>query len=308
MQRLISFLCMALLPFLAQAGLKVVSLNPIMSDLARQVGGDYVEVIDLMKPGMNPHEYRPTPGDLRKLDGAVIVLAAGKGLESYLDDLRGNLSIDQILLELGQEIPSIVVDDHDDHDGHGAQCTHQDHNHGTIDPHWWQSIKNGKRATRTLSNAFSKSDPEHKADYAANRRAYGKKLDELHRWAQKEISAIPASDRILCTSHMAFGYFCHEFAFEALPVQGLSTKGSAEPGYLSIVVDSLREHHVKAVFPEVAANAKTLEALVAETGVRLGKPLLTGAPSPEEPTYEAMMRYNVTSIVEALIPRAAHGR
>lgn len=282
----------------AEAQLKVASLNPIMSDLARQVGGEHVEVVELMKPGMDPHSYRPTPEDLRKLDGARIVLAAGKGLESYLDDLRGNLSKEQQLLEVGRTIPSIKLSAES---SLFACCPA--HSVGSIDPHWWQSTKNLQRAARVLSDAFSKSNPEHKKIFNANRRRYVKELDELQRWAKKEIAIIPRSDRILCTSHMAFGYFCREFGFQALPVQGLSTEGSASPGYLIEVVDTLRKNNVKAVFPEATANTKTLEALVAETGVRLGEPLLSGAPRAEDPTYIAMMRNNVNAMVTALKPQ-----
>lgn len=282
--------CAVLTAFPAVADLVVASLNPVMADLARQVGGENVTVVDLMKPGMNPHTFSPSPEDMRKADKADIVLVAGKGLEKFLDDIRGNLSSDQEIFEVGRRIPSILINAEDTI---FACCP--GHVGGSLDPHWWLSIENMQRAGRLLGAEFAKLDPENQEAYRANAREYALRLDDLQVWAKNEISRIPRNERILATAHLAYAYFCREFGFKSLPVGSHGT----DPGYLGKVVDSLKSNQVKVVFPERSTKPSTLEAMVRDTDVTVGGYLLADTPDPKEPTYEAMMRHNINTIMAA---------
>ncbi|MDA3924810.1 MAG: metal ABC transporter substrate-binding protein [Kiritimatiellae bacterium] len=285
-------------PLLCLAGLTAASLNPIVTDLARQVGGDRVEIIELMKAGDNPHVYEPNPEQLRAANQTDIILAAGKKLESYLPDLRDSLGRDKTILEVGNEIPSLKLSK-----SQIFICC-PDHASSQIDPHWWHSIKNLQRGAVIIADAFSKISPENADFFTKQSRDYCKQLDKLNRWVKKEIYKIPRKRRILTTAHTSFGYFCRDFGFKSIPIQGLSSEVNTDPKHMTDVIKVIKKEGVTAIFPEKNVNPKLLEMVMREAGVKNGGYLLAGSPEPESPTCIAMIRYNVTTIVNALAPVA----
>jgi len=277
--------------------LVVASLNPLATDLARQVGGDRVEIVELMKPGQDPHHYQPTPDDLLRSGQAKIFLAMGKGLEHYLPDLRSALDMNQTVVEIGQVIPSLSLQKI----SHLSACSHGDE-YGAEDPHWWHNPKNMQRAAREVARMFGQVDPDNAVFYQDRAQLYSKKLDKLRKWAALQLAVIPSQQRVLTTSHAAFNYFCDAFGFKAVPIKGLTTKSAEKPAHLIEVVETISREHIVAVFPESAAHSKILEPMVNETGIQMGGALLAGTPDPDDPTYTAMFRHNVQVIVDALAP------
>jgi zinc/manganese transport system substrate-binding protein len=290
--RLATLLLSTLLLPLAAAELKVASLHPLLGDLARQVGGDRVEVVDLIGKNGDPHHFEPAPADLEKAAGAKLYLASGMGLESYMGSLREIVAGKATILEVGKDLPSIEGACDHDHEGHA-------HEHET-DPHWWHSIDLFRRATTITADAFSKADPAGADVYAKNAAAYRAKLDELDRWTRKEIARIPKTRRHLATAHAAFGYFCKDHGFEAIPVQGLNREQMPDPKKLAALIAKLKEHDAGAIFPEKESNPKILQVLTKDTGIKLGGPLYADGSGVE--SYEAMIRHNVATIVAELAP------
>ncbi len=275
----------------AYADLKVGTLHPLMTDLAREVGGSRVQVVGLMKPGEDPHEFQPSPSDLASISDARLILASGKGMEVYLDKIRGNLSADQEILEVGRKVPSMKISGADE-----LFVCCPAHSVGGIDPHWWHSISAMRRAVSIVADEFSRVDPENASVYAANATAYSERLHSLDSWVKQQVASIPRKSRVLCTSHLAFGYFCRDYGFQALPIQGLTRERNPSPQYLSDSISAIRKNRIPAVFPEDIANPKVLQAMVGETGIVLGGALIADG-SVED--YESMMRQNVNTIVSA---------
>ncbi len=285
------------------AALKVATLHPLLADLARQVGGERVEVVEILKPGSDIHHFEPASKDLATIRGAKLLLASGKQLESFLDKLRDSLGTNVKILEVGETIPSIAIAD--DHEGHDHEHDHDhDHHHGTFDPHWWHSAENMKRAARILAEEFATMDPANEDAYKAASKVAGKQFDQLKSWAQKQITQIPKKDRKLVTAHAAFGYFCKEYGFEPISILSIGRSEDISSKRLAQTIQTIRDNKIPAVFPEDQANPKVLAEIVRSTGVRLGKPLIADGTALEAHTYEAMLRHNVTVIVEALKPQA----
>ena len=284
------------MPLLCMAELTVASLNPVVTDIARQVGGERVRVIELMKPGENPHIYEPSPRQLREAHNAVLILAAGKGLETYLPDLRDSMGNEKAILEVGRTIPSLKIKK----DQIFICCP--THASSAIDPHWWHSIKNLQRAARIIADQFEDLDPAGEEYYNERKRNFSERMDKLNRWAKKEIHKIPRRSRILATAHTSFGYFCRDFGFKALAVQGLSSETNADPSHMTAVIKTIKDENIRAIFPEKNVNPKLLDTIIRETGITQGGTLLAGSPAAENPTCEAMMRHNVETIVKALAP------
>lgn len=276
--------------------LKIATLHPLLADLARQVGGDQVVLVEIMKAGGDIHHYEPNPKDIAAMRGARLVLASGKELESYLPKLRDSLGSGIEILEVGEKIPSIPAACNHDHEEEGEE----EHHHHGADPHWWHSAENMKRAARILADAFTAAAPTNEKVYTAGAKAASARFGSLKSWAQKQISAIPRDDRKLVTAHAAFGYFCKEFGFEPISVLGIGRGDDASMKHVAATIQSIRDNKIKAVFPEDQANPKVLTEIVRSTGVKLGETLIADGTAKEAHTFETMLTHNVNAIVSAL--------
>ena len=283
------------------AATKVATLHPILADLARQVGGANVEVVEILKPGADVHHFEPAPKDLAEMRGAKLLLASGKGLESFLDKLRDSLGAGVKLVEVGEKIPSIPFVEHEHHH-EGKEEEHDDHHHGSEDPHWWHSAENMKRAARIVADELSAVDPANATAYAAGAKAASKRFGELKSWAQKEIAKIDRKDRLLVTAHAAFGYFCKEYGFEPLSVLSIGRSDDSSSKHIAETIEEIREHGIKAIFPEDQANPKVLAEIARSTGVKIGEPLIADGTAKVAHTFETMLAHNVRAIVAALAP------
>jgi zinc/manganese transport system substrate-binding protein len=291
-----SFAILFLSSVLAQAQLKTVTLHPLLTDLVQQVGGDHVTVVDLIGKTGDPHHFEPSADQIKTTSGATLYFVSGKGLESYLTALKNTLGQSAKIIEVGASLPSI--EGACDHDHHGDGEHAHDHN---IDPHWWHSIENFRRATTVVANELSSAAPAHKATFEKNAASYRAKLEELDRWARKEIAKIPREQRVLATAHDAFGYFCKDHQFTALPVQGINREQAPSTAKLAALLKELQKQKVTALFPEKESNPKILAALTQDSGITLAPPLIADGTNVD--TYEQMIRHNVSTIVTALTPK-----
>jgi zinc/manganese transport system substrate-binding protein len=282
------------------APLRVSALHPLMADLARQVGGDRVEVFDLIGAGGNLHRYEPRPADMQEMQASALVLASGKNLEPYLDRLRSALT-GVTVIEVGRTIPSLMVGkDAVDHGGE-SPGDHAGHGAGSLDPHWWHGVDHMRRAARVVAQAFAEKDPAGKEYYMDHALAYGQRLETLKRWATGELGKVPRGQRKLVTAHNAFGYFAREFGFEVIAVAGLNKEQNTTPQEQAATIDAVKKSGVRAVFAETNTNCKALDAIATATGTRLGTPLIAdGNGTGNDAGFEAMIRHNVNSITQAL--------
>lgn len=269
--------------------LKVATLHPLLTDLAHQVGGDRVEVIDLIGPNGDPHHFEPNAEDLKKATGAKLYLAAGLGLEAYLPSLKSVVTPGARVIEAGASLPSLHG---------GCEDADHDHNEHEIDPHWWHSIDRVRRAATVVAEAFAAEAPADAETFRANAARYRETLDELERWARARLATIPKNQRQLATTHAAFNYFCSDFGFTPLPIQGINREQSPAPAELAKLIAELKDKKVAAIFPEKESNPKLLEVLTRDTGIRLGNALI--ADGTNSATYETMVRQNVETIVSGL--------
>ncbi|MEN9975273.1 MAG: hypothetical protein RLZZ282_1279, partial [Verrucomicrobiota bacterium] len=281
--------------------LRVSALHPLLADLARQVGGARVEVFDLVSEGGNLHRFEPQPAEMKTMGESAIVLASGKNFERYLDRLRSAVP-GCVLIEVGRTLPSLAMSG----ESHGAHCSDAHgvddaHGAGAIDPHWWHSVDNMRRAARVVAQAFGEKDPEGKAFFLANASDYGQRLDALKRWANRELGRVPREQRKLVTAHNAFGYFCKEFGFEVIAVAGLNQEQNTTPREQAQTIEAVKKSGVRAVFPETHTSGKGLDAIATATGARLGAALIAdGNERGTQAGFEAMIRHNVTAITQAL--------
>jgi zinc/manganese transport system substrate-binding protein len=269
-----------------RAEFKVASLSTITTDIARNVGGDKVKVIPIIKPGIDPHEFQPSPSDVKEIETADLVLITGKGIEGYLTKLEDAVGNKAKFVDTGGTIPSLKLEE----EGKMAE-----------DPHWWHSIANMKKATAVVEKRFSEADPANKTTYEKNTAAYLAQLEELETWAKTEVSKLPREKRKLVTSHDAFQYFARDFGFKIYAIEGVSTEDEPSSKKITDLIKTVKNKGVKAIFLESIENPKVATTMTKETGAKVGGKLYAdGLGENEAATYQDMMRYNITTIVEGL--------
>jgi zinc/manganese transport system substrate-binding protein len=282
--------CVAFCAAASAAELKVVSMHPLIGDLLKRVGGDKIEVVDLIGAKGDPHSFKPRTEDIAAVVGVKVYFVSGMGLEGYLPELRSILPAEVRIVEVGANLPALRgACEHEEH-GH-------DHNH-ELDPHWWHSVDLFRRATTLVADELSKELPSERQAFEANAMAYRKHLDELEKWLKREVVKIPKDRRKLVTTHSAFQYFCKAYGFESFAVQGVNREQMPGAKELAELMKSLKNEKVAAIFPERESNPKILTSLTQDTGIKLGGELI--ADGRGSLSYEEMMRANVTTIVSAL--------
>ncbi|MCB1228725.1 MAG: zinc ABC transporter substrate-binding protein [Verrucomicrobiae bacterium] len=278
----------------AKADLKVATLHPLMTDLARHVGGSHVTVVSLMSPGEDIHQFSPTSSDMAEARSANVVLASGKGVETYLPKLKASLPETTVVIEAGNACRSVKLSAKD---AVFACCPA--HAAGGIDPHWWHSISGMRDAADYVAKEFGKADPANKDAYRSNAKAWAGELKGLESWAKREVSKVPRNRRYLVTAHAAFGYFCRDFGFKSIPVAGTAEEAVSSQ-YLSEAIEQVKSNGVTTVFPEKNASTKALEAIVAATGARMGSTLIADGSNAATTTYEAFIKHNIEAVVSGL--------
>ncbi|MGJ8634954.1 MAG: metal ABC transporter substrate-binding protein [Luteolibacter sp.] len=268
-----------------------MALHPLVGDLLRQVGGDQVEVVDLLGKDGDPHSFEPQTQDLVAAKGAEAYFVSGMGLEGYLPKLESILKGEAKIVEVGSSLPPLYgACDHEGHEHH-----HHEHD---LDPHWWHSVDHFRRATSVVAEELAKLRPEEKEFFAANAMVYRGKLDELEKWVKRELVKVPKERRQLATAHAAFQYFCEAYGFEGYSLQGLNREQMPDAVSLAKLIAELKDKKVVAIFPERESNPKMLESLTKDTGMKMGGELV--ADGRGMTSYEEMIRGNVRVIVEGL--------
>lgn len=273
---------------MAAGPLKVATLSTVLADVARGVGGSSVNVVEIVKPGVDPHAFQPTPGDVQAAAGADLVLVSGKGLEGYLAKLEESAGGKAKFLDVGSRL--------------GVSLKITEEGRTVEDPHWWHSVANVRRAAEILRDAFTKAHAADAAEFKRNATAYAAGLDELEAAVKLKVAELPRGKRRLVTSHDAFQYFARDYGFTILPVEGISTGEEPSTKRVATLLKAIRAQGVKAVFFESTQNPKVTTEITRETGAKVGGELYADglAADGEATTYAGMIRHNVNTIVDAL--------
>lgn len=286
------------------APLRVVSSFSILGDVARQIGGEQVEVLDIVGPGQDAHVYQVTPADIRRLGEAQLVLMNGLGYEgAALERAVRDSQVPVAIASAG--IKTLAGghahdDEHDhDHDKAGGQ-----HDAAAPDPHIWQNPVLMQAYAANIAKALIQADPAHQQGYEQRLADYQQILRDLDSWAAAEFASIPPEKRKVVTGHDAFAYLGQRYQLQFLAPQGVSTDSQPSARAVAGLIRQIREQQVKAVFMENIKDPRLVEQISQEAGVTVqNQPLYSDALSPPEgpaTSYVGLIRYNVTHLVQAM--------
>lgn len=288
----------ALAPVSLGAGerLRVIATTTIVGDVVARVGGEAIQLTVLLPIGADPHTYEPRPSDLTALAQAHVVFINGLGLEEFLERTIQNVG-NAPIVSVSESIQPRMLEAHEHEEEHEGE-----HEEG-VDPHVWMDVRNVMVWVENIQRALSALDPGNASLYAANAAAYRAELEKLDAWILEQVAQVPPQNRKLVTNHPAFGYFADRYGFEQLATVYPVSPGS-EPSAQDVakLEETIRQFGVPAVFAETTVNPKLAEQVARDTGIRLVT-LYTGSlggPGSGAESYIAMMRYNVTAIVDAL--------
>ncbi len=289
--------------------LPVVATIPVVSDVVKQIGGDFVRVETLLPIGSDVHQYVPRPQDSVTISKARLIFAHGAGLETFLEPILENAGAKDRLIEVSRDVPLVefkaAESEHEDE--HQAMHDH-DHEHEhdlehKFDPHTWFNPNHVMIWADTIAEALSQADPAHASVYRKNAEAYKAQLKELDNWIREQVAQIPPERRKLVTDHLAYGYFAQQYEFEQIGavLPSFSTEAAPSAQELAALEQAIRSHGVPAIFVEEIGNQALAEQIARDTGVRLVQLYHDLGPAGSEAdTYLKFMRYNVTQIVQGL--------
>jgi zinc/manganese transport system substrate-binding protein len=282
-------------PAAAQDKVRVVATFSILADFARNVGGDAVEVSELVGPDSDAHVYAPSPADAKRLADARIVLVNGLGFEGWLERLVKASATKAAVTVTTKGIKPRQMKEADH--GHG-------HSHGRSDPHAWQSVANAKVYVANIRDALVKADPAGKDRYEANAAAYVAKLDALEAEVKTTVATIPAERRKIITTHDSFGYFAAAYGVTFIAPQGVSTEAEVSARDLAKIIRQAKTQKIPAVFMENVTDPRLMQRIAEETGAKVGGRLYSdalSAPNGPAATYLDMMRHNLKEFHGALM-------
>lgn len=267
----------------------------MIGDTAGRIAGEWAQIETLMGPGVDPHLYKASESDVRRLAEADLILYNGLHLEGKMGDILVKLARTRPVVAVSEELPQ-------------ASLREPPEFAGQYDPHIWFDVSLWAQTLDPIAAALSELDPEHADLFRTNAAALGVELTELDAWVQGRIHEIPPERRVLVTAHDAFGYFGQRYGIEVVGLQGISTLAEAGLKDMQRVVDLVAEREIPALFVESSVPRRSIEAVVAACESRghhvvIGGELFSdamGAAGTPEGTYPGMVRANVNTIVGAL--------
>lgn len=295
---------------LADGGLlNVVATSNIVADIVGGVGGDFVQLTNLLPTGADPHSYEPKPADLRALHDADVVFINGLGLEEAMASVLSspdanapiisvNVGVDPTDLDMAEEEDGVGDGQEDDHDDHDV------HDHASVDPHTWMDVSNVIRWTETVAFGLGELDPDHRADYMKNAQRLQADLAALDAEIRSKVGDLPADGRKLVTDHDSLGYYARAYGFDVIGsvVASFSTLASPSAQQLAALQEQIDAENVNAIFVSTAINPQTANQIATDMGIDV-VPLYIGSLSDVNgpaATYIEFMRHNTDSIVGAL--------
>ena len=279
--------------------LRVLTSFYPMYDFACKIGGDCIDVTNMVPSGTEPHDWEPSTNDLKNLEKADVFIYNGADMEPWADDLLVSRSDTLHVVEASENVELRTTDGEHEHahEHEGA-----DHHHGDFDPHVWLDPENAKIEMEAIRDALCAADPENSTVFQSNYEKYAAELDALNAEFREKLAPLP--NRTIVVAHEAFGYLCDAYGLTQVGIEGLSPDSEPDPGRMAEVIDFVREHSISTIFFEELVSPKVAEAIASETGAqaKMLSPLegLSDEQAAAGADYFSVMHDNLAALMEAL--------
>lgn len=274
-------------PTLVLSKIQAVTTFTVLEDFVKRVGGDKIEITNLVPSDSDPHIYEPTPQDVKKISKADLIFINGLGFEGWIKRLIKGAGAKGEMVVCTQYIhPRLVFED-------------------TLvrDPHAWHSIPHAKIYIRNIANALKKTDPKNADFYEKNTRTYLQELTLLDEYIRRKIDNVPPSKRKIITAHDAFGYFGNSYGIQMFAPQGISTESESKVHSIIDLIKQIKREKITTIFVEKISDPKIVQQIGRETGAKIGGELYADGLSDKDgqaPNYIEMIKYNFHLILSAM--------
>lgn len=279
--------------------LRVLTSFYPMYDFACKIGGDCIDVTNMVPSGTEPHDWEPSTNDLKNLEKADVFIYNGADMEPWADDLLVSRSDTLRVVEASENVELRTTDGEHEHAHENEDA---DHHHGDFDPHVWLDPENAKIEMEAIRDALCAADPENSTVFQSNYEKYAAELDALDAEFREKLAPLP--NRTIVVAHEAFGYLCDAYGLTQVGIEGLSPDSEPDPGRMAEVIDFVREHSISTIFFEELVSPKVAEAIASETGAqaKMLSPLegLSDEQAAAGADYFSVMHDNLAALMEAL--------
>jgi manganese transport system substrate-binding protein len=273
---------------------KVLATFTVLADMAREVSCGQLRVESITKPGAEIHGYEFTPSDLKRAQGAQLVLENGLDLEQWARRFTANLSnVPHVVLSQGVETLPIEPADRDLSAGGPPKAN----------PHAWMSPRAALTYVANIRDAFIRLDPSNASTYQRCAASYGERLRELDAELAASLARVPPDQRLLVTCEGAFSYLARDYGLEEAWLWPVNGERQVTPQRMERVINKVRQRRLPAVFCESTVDDRAQRRVAAESGARFaGTFYVDSLSGPQGPasSYLSLMRHNVGLLVEGL--------
>ncbi|MBD3169251.1 MAG: manganese transporter [candidate division Zixibacteria bacterium] len=284
---------------LSKRKINIVTTIGMITDIAGNIGGERVNVSGLMGPGVDPHLYKASEGDVSRMANADIIFYNGLHLEGAMTE---------VFEQMSKRVETVVVSENID----PSLLMETPAYEGAHDPHIWFDVTLWIEAAKTVRDKLMEMDPSHADIYKGHAEDYIAELEELHKYVKEQAQRVPEAKRVLITAHDAFNYFGKQYGFEVRGLQGISTASEAGTADVRDLAQFIADNRIPAIFVESSVPKRNIEAVreaVKSRGynVAIGGELFSdamGTEGTEEGTYIGMVKHNIDTIVAALLGEA----
>ncbi len=275
-----------------------------MYDFTKKIGGDKINLTNMIPSGVEAHHWEPSPSDIASLENADIFVYNGAGMESWVDKVLESLKSDELVsVDTSKSVTLLEKSSQEDEDEHEDE-DEEGHDHGDLkyDPHVWLDPMNAKNQMEAIKDALAEADPSNKDYYEQNYRDNAEKLDELDKAFKDAVSGFKTKDIVV--SHKAFGYLCNAYGLNQVAIEGLNAESEPTAAKMAEIVDFVKQNNVKYIFTEELLSPKTAEAIANESGAQVA--VLSPLEGLEEKDIQAgreylsVMRQNLEALKKAL--------
>jgi zinc/manganese transport system substrate-binding protein len=271
------------------SGPHVVATTTQIADWARAVGGDAIDVHQILQPNTDPHEYEPRPADVEAVAGAKLVFLNGDRLDAWMGTVLSNAGGSPEVVDLGTGVPVRLAGERD-----GPEASR-------YDPHWWHDPRNAEAAVRGIRDALVAADPRAAGTFRANAATYLARLRALDAGIRACLAGVPAAQRKLVSDHDAFGYFAHRYGIDVVGavIPSQTTQAQASAKDIAALIRLVRRERVRAIFPESSLSTKLAHQIARESGARADDTLYGDTLGPKGSagaTYLSMEQANANAL------------
>jgi len=291
----------------------VTSFYPLY-DFASEIGGEHVNVINLVPTGVEPHDWSPKSRDIQNITNAELFVYLGAGFEGWVDDTLGSMKTGAkvqvveasrgiTLIEAGEDGHEEHGEEKQDEHGHEKEAKEEhDHDHGSHDPHVWLSPLNAKRMALTIKDALVQADAAHKAEFEANYNKLAGELDALHNRYKTELAATAKKEIVV--THQSFGYLAKEYGLTQKAIMGMSPDAEPTSKEMKSILQFIKDNQVKYIFFEELVSDKLASTIAKDAGAQtlVLSPIegLTEEQLAQGDNYVSLMEKNLNNLLKAL--------